>query len=98
VYLGSGDFSALGLSSTLSFVCSLVNCIGAEVKHLSEVKFNMEVSNFLKELFIDKEQNEIATIYVECNYHSAILANGILSESYLEIGNNRKLFENTKNK
>jgi hypothetical protein len=30
---------------------------------------DIEVSNFLKELFINKEQNESATIYVECNYH-----------------------------
>ena len=30
---------------------------------------DMEVSNFLKELFIHKEQNENSTIYVECNYH-----------------------------
>jgi len=30
---------------------------------------DIEVSNFLKELFINKEQNENSTIYVECNYH-----------------------------
>ena len=28
---------------------------------------DMEVSNFLKELFIDKDENK--EIYVECNYH-----------------------------
>ena len=49
-------------------------------------------------IFQDNECTEVEYYHVECNYHSAILANGILSESYLEIGNNRKLFENTKNK
>jgi hypothetical protein len=42
-------------------------------------------------IFQDNECSEIEYYHVECNNHSAILANGILSESYLEIGNNIKV-------
>ncbi len=47
-------------------------------------------------IFQDNECTEVEYYHIECNHHSAILANGILSESYLEIGNNRKVFETNK--
>jgi hypothetical protein len=47
-------------------------------------------------IFQDNECTEVEYYHVECNHHSAILANGILSESYLEIGNNRRVFETNK--
>jgi len=47
-------------------------------------------------IFQDKDCTEVEYYHVECNRHSAIIANGLLAESYLDIDNNRKVFETSK--
>ena len=42
----------------------------------------------------DTECEKVEYYHVECDYHSAIFANGVLAESYLE-ENNRHVFENS---
>jgi len=45
-------------------------------------------------IFQDTKCENVEYYHLECDYHSAIIANGVLSESYLEI-NNRDVFENS---
>ena len=45
-------------------------------------------------IYQDMECDEVEYYHLECEQHSAIFANGILSESYLEV-NNRCIFENS---
>jgi hypothetical protein len=45
-------------------------------------------------IFKDNECNDIEYYHLECEHHSAIFANGVLSESYFE-ANNRHVFENS---
>jgi hypothetical protein len=44
-------------------------------------------------IYQDNECNDIEYYHIECEYHSAIFANGVLSESYLDV-DNRYVFEN----
>jgi hypothetical protein len=45
-------------------------------------------------IYQDNELNNIEYYHLECENHSAIFANGVLAESYLEV-NNRDVFENS---
>jgi hypothetical protein len=45
-------------------------------------------------IYQDNECNSIEYYHLECKNHSAIFANGVLAESYLDV-NNRYVFENT---
>jgi hypothetical protein len=45
-------------------------------------------------IYQDMECKEVEYYHLECEKHSAIYANGILSESYLE-ANNHDVFENS---
>lgn len=47
-----------------------------------------------KTIYQDEDCVNVEYYHLECENHSAIIANGILSESYLEI-NNRDVFENS---
>lgn len=47
-----------------------------------------------KTIYQDKECDNIEYYHLECERHSAIFANGVLSESYLDV-NNRDVFENS---
>jgi surface protein len=47
-----------------------------------------------KTIVQDKECDNVEYYHLECESHSAIIANGVLSESYLEV-NNRDVFENS---
>lgn len=42
-------------------------------------------------IYQDKKCNKVEYYHLECEYHSAIFANAVLSESYLHI-NNRETF------
>jgi len=44
-----------------------------------------------KTIYQDNQCNDVEYYHLECEYHSIICANGILSESYLE-SNNRRVF------
>ena len=45
-------------------------------------------------IYQDEKINSVEYYHLECEYHSSIFANGILSESYLYL-NNRNIFENS---
>ena len=45
-------------------------------------------------IYQDKECDDVEYYHLECDSHSAIFANGVLSESYLDV-NNRDVFENS---
>jgi hypothetical protein len=45
-------------------------------------------------IYQDNEINDVEYYHLECESHSAIIANGVLSESYFG-GNNRDVFENS---
>ena len=45
-------------------------------------------------IYQDNECESVEYYHLECEQHSAIFANGVLSESYLEV-NNRDVFENS---
>jgi len=45
-------------------------------------------------IYQDKECKNVEYYHLECDNHSAIFANGVLSESYLDV-NNRDVFENS---
>ena len=45
-------------------------------------------------IYQDQECDNIEYYHLECENHSAVFANGVLAESYLE-GNNRHVFENS---
>jgi hypothetical protein len=45
-------------------------------------------------IYQDKECENVEYYHLECDRHSAIFANGILSESFFE-ANNRHVFENS---
>ena len=45
-------------------------------------------------IYQDKECENLEYYHLECEQHSAIFANGVLSESYLDV-NNRDVFENS---
>ena len=47
-----------------------------------------------KTIYQDNECDDVEYYHVECENHSAIFANGVLSESYLD-ANNRDVFENS---
>lgn len=47
-----------------------------------------------KTIYQDNECEDVEYYHLECKYHSAIFANGVLSESYLDV-NNRDIFENS---
>jgi hypothetical protein len=47
-----------------------------------------------KSIYQDNDCDSVEYYHLECENHSAIFANGILSESYLDI-NNRNVFENS---
>ena len=47
-----------------------------------------------KTIYQDNECNSVEYYHLECEYHSAIFANGVLAESYLNV-NTRHLFENS---
>jgi len=49
-----------------------------------------------KTIYQDKECTDVEYYHLECENHSAIIANGVLSESYIE-SNNRYIFENSIN-
>ena len=46
-----------------------------------------------KTIYQDNKCDNVEYYHLECEHHSAILVNGILSETYLD-GNNRFVFEN----
>jgi hypothetical protein len=46
-----------------------------------------------KTIYRDNSCNDVEYYHLECPYHSAIFANGVLAESYYD-GNNRDAFEN----
>ena len=45
-------------------------------------------------IYQDEECDSVEYYHLECENHSAIFANGILAESYLDV-NNRHVFENS---
>lgn len=47
-----------------------------------------------KTIYQDTQCNGVEYYHLECEHHSAIFANGVLSESYLDL-NNRDVFENS---
>lgn len=47
-----------------------------------------------KTIYQDYKCKDVEYYHLECDYHSGIYANGVLSESYLEM-NNRDIFENS---
>lgn len=47
-----------------------------------------------KTIYQDKECDDVEYYHLECENHSAIYANGVLTESYRE-ANNRDVFENS---
>lgn len=46
-------------------------------------------------IYQDTECDQVEYYHLECENHSAIIANNVLSESYLEFGNTRNIFENS---
>jgi len=46
-------------------------------------------------IYQDNECKNVEYYHLECKYHSAIYANGILAETYLDTANNRNIFENS---
>jgi hypothetical protein len=47
-----------------------------------------------KTIYQDNECDNVEYYHLECEHHSAIIANGVLAESYLDV-NNRDVFENS---
>ena len=47
-----------------------------------------------KNIYQDNECDSVEYYHLECENHSAIFANGILAESYLDV-NNRDVFDNS---
>ena len=47
-------------------------------------------------IYQDKDCEDVEYYHLECEHHSAIIANGILSETYLDLGDTRFVFENSK--
>ena len=47
-----------------------------------------------KSIYQDNECEDVEYYHLECEHHSTIIANGVLSESYLDI-NNRDVFDNS---
>jgi hypothetical protein len=45
-------------------------------------------------IYQDKECTNVEYYHLECEKHSAIFANGVLAESFLDV-NNRDVFENS---
>ena len=45
-------------------------------------------------IYQDNECSNVEYYHIECETHSAILANGVLSESYLDMKKNRIVFDN----
>jgi len=46
-------------------------------------------------IYQDNECESVEYYHLECEDHSAIYANGVLAESYLDINNSRSVFENS---
>jgi len=44
-------------------------------------------------IYQDMNSSEVEYYHLECKKHTSIFANGLLSESYLDLDNNRKIFE-----
>ena len=48
-----------------------------------------------KNIYQDNECDEVEYYHLECEYHRAIVANGVLSESYFDVNGNREVFDNS---
>jgi hypothetical protein len=44
-------------------------------------------------IYQDNECDSVEYYHLECEHHSGIFANGVLAETYLDINNNRRVFE-----
>jgi hypothetical protein len=58
----------------------------------------VQVSKIINGISIhqDNECNKVEYYHLECVNHCAIVANGILAESYLDVDNNRCVFESSR--
>lgn len=47
-------------------------------------------------IYQDRTYEQVEYYHLECRHHRSIFANGVLAESYIELDNNRSVFENRR--